>query len=262
MASFTPDSRTVFFVRRIYPDATRSPAPNTMTPTLTVMMSELRGDRWSEPIVAPFSGWWRDIDPVVSPDGKQVFFNSTRPGPGRDSAATDFDIWVVDRLDDARWGEPRRLPAPVNGPRGEYFASVTRDGTLYYTVSGSAPRESYIVRARPLPSGDYTTPESLTVVNASATAGNPFIAPDESYLLFVANGPGGYGDSDIYLSRRSGSTWTAPRNLGPTVNTALAEFAPSVSPDGRWLYFTRMTRGEAGAPPVRAENVMVVRVAW
>lgn len=238
MASVSPDGRTLLTVER------RFPTPGA-PPTLVIFESKRGPDgAWQSPDTASFSGRWRDIDPAFSPDGRRVWFNSARPAPGRDASRSDFDIWYVDRTPTG-WGEPQRLPEPVNNPGSQYFATAATNGTIYYTVSHSTPvQKSWIVRSRPVANGEWTQPETLTVINhPPEDAGNPFIAPDESWLVFVAERPGGHGDSDIYISERRGASWSTPRNLGPRVNTAIAEFAPSVSADGRTLYFTRMSRG-------------------
>src|SRR5689334_7546162 len=81
-AAFTPDGRTLYFTKR--------------TPKAqfwTILVSSLKGSRWSTPRVAEFSGQYADFDPFVSPDGSQLFFNSNRPAPGK--TKNDFDIWVV-----------------------------------------------------------------------------------------------------------------------------------------------------------------------
>ncbi|MCC6317186.1 MAG: exo-alpha-sialidase [Gemmatimonadaceae bacterium] len=243
MVSIAPDGGTLLTVERRFPVAGGPP-------TLVILESRRGPDgTWQRPDTATFSGRWRDIDPAFAPDGRRVWFNSVRPAPGRDSTRADFDIWYVDRAANG-WGEPQRLPAPINTTSGEFFATVTRSGTLYFTVAQTVPvRKSWIVRSRPLAGGGWAAPETLTVVNEPPeTASNPFIAPDESWLVFLAERPDGFGDSDLYVSERRGRSWSPPRNLGPRVNTALAEFAPSVSTDGRMLYFTRMRRGPGGNP--------------
>lgn len=68
------------------------------------------------------------------------------------------------------------------------------------------------------------------------------MAPDQSYIIFSSSGrrdgTGPVGDLYIGL-RRADWTWEPARNLGPLVNTDRTEFCPVVSPDGRYLYFTR-----------------------
>nr|MCU0636844.1 hypothetical protein [Gemmatimonadaceae bacterium] len=204
-------------------------------------------------------GEWRDIDPVWSPDGTQLLFNSTRPAAGRAPNATDFDVWVVS-FSDGRWGAPRRLPSPLNSPLSETYASMARDGTIYLTLSDGSAGGSRLVRSRPVGEGGWTTPDTLPVLNTTGEASNPFIAPDGSFLLFADRRPDGAGDADLYVSWRRGDTWDAPRPL--PVNSARAEFAPVLSPDGTQLRFGRLRRGGAGEPPVAEEDVYVVSRAW
>jgi hypothetical protein len=73
----------------------------------------------------------------------------------------------------------------------------------------------------------------------------PFVAPDESYLLFSSNRTGGLDDiGDLYISRRlADGTWTEPVSLGEPVNTPRQEVFPGLSPDGKYLFFCRDTPG-------------------
>jgi len=70
---------------------------------------------------------------------------------------------------------------------------------------------------------------------------DPGIAPDESFMVFTAiNRPGGYGQRDLYLTlRRADGTWSKPKNLGPRINSPYFEFGPRISPDKKYLFFTR-----------------------
>ena len=78
---------------------------------------------------------------------------------------------------------------------------------------------------------------------------NPLIAPGGSFLLLTATLEGGFGDADLdIVRRRADGTWAPPQNLGPAVNTSLKEFAPGLSPDGRYLFFTSERPGVMPAP--------------
>jgi hypothetical protein len=71
-------------------------------------------------------------------------------------------------------------------------------------------------------------------------AGAPGIASDESFMVFNAIRPGGLGATDLYLAlRRPDGTWTTPGNMGPRINSPYYEFGARISPDKKYLFFTR-----------------------
>lgn len=208
-----------------------------------VIMESTKGadGQWQAPRVAAFSGQYRDIDPAMSPDGAYLVFASNRPLQPGGARRADFDLWRVDRVPGGGWGPPRHLGQRINSAGAETNSSIAADGTLYFAVSGrpggSGQRD--LMRARPDGDG-YAEPELLPApVNSGADESNHWIAPDQSYLLFLSNRAGGIGENDLYISFRDGEAWTAPRNLGAPVNRpgASGVFTPFVSADGRSLYF-------------------------
>jgi hypothetical protein len=78
--------------------------------------------------------------------------------------------------------------------------------------------------------GDHYDTPKLLAPNGEQEISDPYIAPDESYLIFV-NG------NDLYISFRQGDDWSAGQNLGPQVNNGDGNFDPTVSPDGKMLYY-------------------------
>ena len=75
----------------------------------------------------------------------------------------------------------------------------------------------------------------------------PWIAPDEGYLIFsAARRADSVGTYDLYIAERRHGVWQRARPLARPINTPAWEFNPSVSPDGRWLYFSS-TRAHSGA---------------
>jgi hypothetical protein len=193
---------------------------------------------WQGPAVASFSGNYMDLEPTLSADGQQMFFVSRRPAEGSGEPVDHEDIWVVGRVDDG-WSTPKNLGAPINTPQPEFFPSVTRDGTLYFTRKGEDQIES-IYRSR-LSDGVYGEPEKLgPQVNSAQTQFNAFIAPDESYLIVCLWGAeDSLGGSDYYIVFRSPQDeWSNPINLGPVINTAEGqEWSPYISPDGKYFFF-------------------------
>ena len=235
--AWEPDGKTVYFCRA-----------NGSFTWFTILESRLEGGRWSEPRVAPFSGRWSDADPHLSPDGRRLFFISNRPATG-DTAAAEYDAWYVEKTASG-WSEPRSAGAPVNGPRTEWSPAVAANGNLYFgTVreGGKGGNDLYV--ARRVGAG-YAEPENLgDSINTSRGELEPWIAPDESYLIFSGQGRmDGVGGLDLYVAERRGGVWQKARLLGGGVNTPAGDFNPSVSPDGRWLYFSS-TRSRFDAVP-------------
>lgn len=234
-SAFTPDGRTIYFTKR--------------TPKYqlwVIMFSHFRGGRWSAPQVASFSGQYSDFDPFISPDGSKLFFSSNRPVNGR--AKQDFDIWMVEKEKDT-WGPPINLGAPVNTAGQEYYPSVTNDGTLYFSSTREGGRGSGDIYRSRFSNGKYTGPENLgDAINSKYFDGDPYIAPDESFLIFVSyNRPDGLGDGDLYVSDRRDGTWTPAQNLGDKINSSALDFCPTIPLGGKYLFFSS-ERGFADAP--------------
>jgi len=204
----------------------------------TILVSRKIGDRWSDPEVAPFAGTYADIEPAIAPDGSRFYFVSNRPLPGENDRSSDENIWVMDRLGDG-WSEARPVGPPVNSNAPEFFPSLTRDGTIYFTRRGEDGAE-YIYRARPSDDG-FGEPEKLgPEVNSGRSQFNACVAPDESYVIVPVFGrEDSLGGVDYYVAFRSADdTWQGPFNLGPSVNAERGqEWSPSISPDGRFFFF-------------------------
>jgi hypothetical protein len=170
-------------------------------------------------------------EPFVAPDGRKLFL------------VKNADIWVSIR-ENAAWAKPSPLPAPVSTPSEEWHATVTLDGTLYFCSNRDKPQGGYAIYRARLREGQYAQVEKIDgTINSEYGAWDPFIAPDESYLVFTSTRPGGYGKEDQYISYRRGGGWSEPRNLGPAINTSESEYGSYVSPDGKYYFFSRPAGG-------------------
>jgi Tol biopolymer transport system component len=92
--------------------------------------------------------------------------------------------------------------------------------------------------------GEFERPVKLGPgINTSSYDADVFVAPDESYLIFSANRPGGLGSGDLHVSfRKPDGTWTSSKSLGNSINTETDDFCPYVSPDGKYLFYA--SRGD------------------
>jgi len=225
-----------------------------------ILVTKSADGRWTEPEVVPFSADPRfmHLEPHIAPDGQRMFFLSNRPPDGSALAEDSIgnwghqDIWAVDRVDGG-WGEPYNLGPPVNtDENGEFFPSVTADGTLYFSRSVGETQQSYIYRSRWV-EGQYQEPERLgPQVNSTAAQFNAFIAPDESYIIVPAFGrEDSRGGTDYYIVFRSeDDTWSEPINMGDEVNHPRGgEWSPYVSPDSKYFFFMSSRRPPPSALP-------------
>ena len=234
-SAFTPDGRTVYFMREST-TSRRHPLD------YAIMQSTYADGRWSEPVVAPFAGRHLDIDPFLSRDGRRLLFASRRPLQPGGVEQSEFQMWSVTRQGDG-WSEPRLFGPPVDTTVGRFFSTMTAAGTVYFTQRRDDGNDIY--RSRLGPAG-YEPPEPVTPVNTRFSDSNPLVSPDERVLIFFSARPGGFGQADLYVSRRVDGEWSEPRNLGAGINTSDAENCPSFSPDGRQLFFARGKRNADG----------------
>ena len=229
--AFTPDGRTLYFVRS--------------TPAFTdwkIYVTERTEAGWSAPKLAPFSGTHRDADPYVTADGKRLYFISDRPVDGK--AKDDMDIWVMERAADGVWGPPKNLGAPINSSGSEWLPRPAKNGTLYFgsdRPGGLGGTDLYRARSE---GATYAAPENLgPAINSAAEEYEPCVAPDESFVVFMAAGrPDDLGGGDLYISYKKDGAWTPARNLGAKINGRAMQIAPYLSLDGKSFYFSSVRR--------------------
>ncbi len=223
---FTPDGNTLYFLRS-------DPAFSHWT----ILVSHFENGSWGTPEVAPFSGQYSDADPFITPDGSRCYFISNRPVTGK--TTPDLDIWMMEKTVTG-WSEPKNLGTPVNSPGSEWYPTLATNGTLYFGSDREGGKgRTDIYRAR-LVDGMYTQAENLgDSINTKFNEFEPLIAPDESFLIFMAGGRAdGRGGFDLYISYNLQGAWLTPRNLGDNINSSGNEYSPTISPDGKYFFWT------------------------
>lgn len=222
--SFSPDGNTVFWQSNLRHKEKE-------TEIFLKTMRRVKG-QWTEPEISPYGGM-----PAFSPDGKQLYFIS-------DDTEKEKGLYFVAKQGE-NWSEPKSLNLIARFPELKYLyaPSITENGTLYFFghAEGLGSMNDFGIYRAEFINGAYAKPELLPPsINAAEGVLNwtPFIAPDESYLLFSSNRLN--NQQDIFISyRRSDGTWTEAYNLGETINTNRGERFPYVSPDGKYLFVTR-----------------------
>jgi len=236
--SFTPDGKTVYFARA------------TGGPPGFAMYAKLKNGGWQQPVIASFSGGrYSDMDPFVSPDGKKIVFISNRPAENNpaDSVKRSLHIWYARYMGNDAWSTAHELDSAVNlRGIGNFGPSMSGRGTLYYCTRRKDLQgmQSFYNEWQ----GDHYGPARQVIVPGAREIQDPFIAPDESYLIY-RNG------RQLDISFRQGKDWSAPQNLGPQVNSMDAG-DPYVSPDGKTLYVSA-SNGDIMMIPIHLDHAHI-----
>ena len=144
---------------------------------------------------------------------------------------------------------PVPLPAPLNGFKFQYFPALTADNRfLLFTGRPAASSGEDLYVSRQNKDGSLGAPVPISpAINTSYNEGAGSISGDGKTLVFAScDRPKAIGNCDLYISRRTGNNWSAPVNLGTNVNSTEWDSQPSLSADGRTLYFTSTRRGGQG----------------
>ena len=223
--SFSPDFQELFFTRRATIEGTEN----------RIWYTRKIDGKWIEPKLAPFAKEYMEFEAFITPGGNKIIFSSDRPKP--DGITYKGDIWYSEKTGSG-WGEPKYLSKEINDGWA-MFVTSTIDGTLYFT---GGYNKKYGIFISKLVDGKYSEPEYLPEeINQSKYFGasHPYIAPDESYLIFDAQ-PDGPAKTDLYISfRKLDGSWTKAVKFDTRINATKTEGIPSVSPDGKYLFFHR-----------------------
>ena len=212
-------------------------------------ITRLENGVWTAPELIPF--WETMIDNgdfVFSSDDKTMLYQvrtNAESGP-------ISHIWRAE-VTDTGWGERAPFPPPIN-TRFESFASDTADGTLYFFSRRPGGKGRSDLYMSVLKEGAHAEPVNLGSLNTEYDEWDPFIAPDESYLLFCSTKPGGFGRDDLYITfKGKDGSWGPPVNMGQEVNSSGSENRPYVTRDGRYFFFTSTRNGSRDTFWVKAE---------
>ena len=182
----------------------------------------------------------------VSIDGQWLIFNICNSPGGFGSC----DIYISYRTADG-WSTPENMGDSINSEFWEAAPSLSPDKKdLYFSSSrpgGYGGSDIYV--SHRLLNGHWSAAENLgPTINTIGEESTPFIHADNQTLYFNSTGHPGYGDNDLFVSRKGpNGSWSKPENLGYPINTIENDGALVVAADGKTAYYTSErsdTRGE------------------
>ena len=197
---FAPGMKEFYFTRQV-----------TGNPVNTHAVTYENGE-WSQSLVGPRVG-----EVAISTDGNIMYLGNQykqRTASG--------------------WSEAKSL-----GPEFEQFPIMRLTASAAGTYVFDERDEIGTIRFSRLIDGKRQAPEVFDKqINSGAFTSHPFIAPDESYLIWDSERDGGYGDSDLYISfREIDGSWGPAINMGEEINTEFEDAYGSVTPDGKYFFF-------------------------
>lgn len=210
-AAFTPDLKEFYFRRR---------GGEYKKNTLVVV--QYKNNQWTESVVPPRAG-----EPFISTDGKILHLGS-KYRERTDSGWSEVKS-LGPMIDNEDWGI-MRLTASTKGIY--VFDNYKNDAIQISTLKDGKRQEPK---------------KMVSVINTGKWTAHPFIAPDESYLIWDSERKSGQGKSDLYISfRQKDGSWGTAINLGDKINSEFADAYGSISSDGKYFFFHRSYGGDTG----------------
>lgn len=184
-----------------------------------------------------------EICPVVSPDGKKLYFTRWKH-PDNLGKDKNQDIWFSRLKDDKTWSKAELFSRPINNEENNAVCGISLNGKTIllnnvYGKDGKMEKGvsvSYLLRT-----GDFSFPKPLQILNFKNKSefSEYTLAPNGKVLLMTTEMKNSYGGKDIYVSfLRSDDKWSEPKNIGNSVNTGESESTPFIAPDGVTMYFS------------------------
>lgn len=197
-----------------------------------VYVIEKKQKQWSEPKKAFFNSKYDDHGMSFSPDGKTLYFSSTRP-VNKKGVNLTWHLWKSNKFNSV-WTEPVFVDIPNLRDKLVSHPTVTSSGTLYFHSSNPDYSEMDLYHSK-LVNGKFEDAEKIQIPSlTNIEKCTPYISPDEDFLIFATVG----NQLDLYISFNEGQgIWTKTRILNNKINNS-GQGNPFVTPDQKFLFFT------------------------
>jgi outer membrane protein OmpA-like peptidoglycan-associated protein len=186
---------------------------------------------------------YNEICPVVSPDGKKLYFTRWKH-PNNLGVNKNQDIWVASLNEKKQWDKAILFSAPINNDENNAVCGISPNGKtmLLNNVYGKdGQMEKGVSLSFLLRTGEWSFPKQIRIQNFKNKSeySEYTLAPNGKVLLMTTEMKDSYGGKDIYVSfLNSDDTWTEPKNIGSIVNSGESESTPFIAPDGQTMYFS------------------------
>ena len=214
---FSPDGNEIYWAQS-----------NSNLTNTNIYVSRIVNNKWTTPEVTSFCGSYHDDNPVFSPNGQRLFFNSHREIDG----ATKERIWFVDRENDSLWSAPTAVNPVINDQQLHWQIGVDMDGAIYFQTDRLPSYGGGDIFYSEYVDSQFTAPQNMgNVINTNTYESMPYIDRQNEFMLFCRF-------ADIYITERlPEGGWSQPENISidyPYIRGT----CPQITPDGNYLFFT------------------------
>lgn len=202
---FAPGMKELYWVREVAADT---------DPKQEFVVYEQQGNEWHERVIGERRG-----TPTLSTDGNTMFFGRS----------------YQERTADG-WSEHKRL-----GPAFEDIRIMRVTASDRGAIVIDEAKDDSVLRYARLVDGQWEAPQALPeAINTGQWNAHPFIAPDESYIIWDGQRSGEERNAELFISfKEADGSWGEAMKFGDSINTPSSEFAAFVTPDGKYLFFNR-----------------------
>jgi tetratricopeptide (TPR) repeat protein len=177
-----------------------------------------------------------NFNPVVSADGKAFIFMSSLPF---------YNAVMFSRVANGKWCEPVNITPDLQVDQGIFVSGLSADSKTLY-LSQDDNFDSDILSAT-FDGTKWSKAVKLNNnINTKYWESSGYISEDGNYFYFSSDRPGGFGGLDIYVSKKENGEWGPAVNLGNEINSSLNEDRPSITGNGRILFFASQDHANMG----------------
>lgn len=214
-----------------------------------------------ENVGAGINSRYSEIHPLISADGKTLYFARKHSPDNIGGSADKQDIWFSTSPDGLHWRKAKNMGADINSIKADNLTAVSADNNvmMFYRVRNDRSG-GFRVRKKTETGWSADEPLDLQLTNESEFI-ESCLSPNGKAILFTAKTKKNVGyktdvdERDIYVClRKENDRWTKPLNIGPGVNTRGDEFSPYLAADGHTLYF-----GSNGRPGYGRVDIFMTR---
>ncbi len=187
-----------------------------------------------------------ELAPILSPDGQTLYFSRAIHNNNLGGKYAGTDIWISRKDGNGNWTPAVNAGKPWNNKRSNAVIGISQDGKTVYLLNAYNYKSG--ISFSKLVDGNWTKPEFVPVpgINRDDFVGL-YVHPDFDVMMISMKGKDSYGEEDLYVSLKDkNGVWSAPKNLGQSINTAGFEISPFLSIDKSKLFFSSNGHGGNG----------------